>query len=63
MKALMCRPGLGQGAPGEALDDALLIACGEGAIRLLEVQREGRGPLAAGDFLRGRPVPAGTVLG
>ncbi len=63
MKALMSRPGLGQGAPGEVLDDALLIACGEGAIRLLEVQREGRGPLAAGDFLRGRPVPAGTLLG
>lgn len=63
IKALMCRLGLGTGAPGEALDDALLIACGEGAVRLTEVQREGRGALAAGDFLRGKAVSAGTRLG
>jgi methionyl-tRNA formyltransferase len=62
-KVLQSRPGLGEGAPGEALDDALLIACGSGAVRLVTVQREGRGPLAAEAYLRGAPVPAGTRLG
>jgi len=64
MKALMSRPGLGAEArPGQTLDDALLIACGEGAVRLLAVQREGRAPLDAAAFLRGAPVPAGVQLG
>jgi methionyl-tRNA formyltransferase len=58
VKALHSRLGQGAGAPGEALDDELLIACGEGAVRLLTVQREGRGPLAAEAFLRGQPAPA-----
>ena len=53
----------GAGEPGEVLDDALLVACGEGAVRLLKVQREGRGPQEAEAFLNGRPVPAGTRLG
>jgi methionyl-tRNA formyltransferase len=63
IKVLQSRLGLGEGAPGEALDDALLIACGSGAIRLITVQREGRGPLAAEAYLRGAPVPAGSRLG
>jgi methionyl-tRNA formyltransferase len=62
VKALLSRLGQGAGAPGEVLDDNLLIACGEGAVRLLTVQREGRGPLAAEDFLRGQPVPTGARL-
>jgi methionyl-tRNA formyltransferase len=62
-KVLHSRLGLGEGAPGEALDDELLIACGSGAVRLLTVQREGRAPLAAEVYLRGAPVPAGTRLG
>jgi methionyl-tRNA formyltransferase len=62
VKALMSRLGAGEGAPGLALDDALLIACGEGAVRLMQVQREGRDPAPATDFLRGLPVPAGTRL-
>jgi len=62
VRALLSRLGQGAGAPGEALDDNLLIACGEGAVRLLTVQREGRGPLAAEAFLRGQAVPAGAVL-
>jgi methionyl-tRNA formyltransferase len=53
----------GAGAPGEALDDALTIACGDGAIRLTLLQREGRGPLAAEAFLRGFPIPRGARLG
>jgi methionyl-tRNA formyltransferase len=63
IKALDSRLGQGSGAPGEALDDNLLIACGEGAVRLLEAQREGRAALAAEAFLRGTPVPAGFRLG
>lgn len=62
MKALHTRLGMGQGAPGEALDDELLIACGEGAVRLLKVQREGRAPLESEAFLRGQPVPVGSKL-
>ena len=52
----------GQGAPGAALDAALTIACGEGAIKLVEVQRSGKAPMLAQDFLRGTKVAAGTVL-
>jgi methionyl-tRNA formyltransferase len=62
VKVLQSRLGQGSGAPGEALDDALLIACGAGAVRLLSVQREGRAPLDADAFLRGNPVTAGTRL-
>jgi len=62
IKVLHCRLGLGEGAPGEALDDALLIACGSGALRLLGVQREGRAPLEAEAFLRGQAVPTGSRL-
>lgn len=62
VKALLSRLGQGSGAPGEVLDDNLLIACGEGAVRLITVQREGRGPLAADVFLRGQAVPAGARL-
>ena len=51
------------GEPGLALDDRLLVACGGGAVRLLRVQREGRAPQDATDFLRGFPIPAGTRLG
>ena len=52
----------GEGAPGEVLDDALLIACGEGAVRLLRAQREGKSAQDAGTFLRGFPLPAGARL-
>ena len=45
------------------LDDRLLIGTGEGAVRLLRVQREGRGPQDAETFLRGAPVAVGTMLG
>lgn len=52
----------GTGAPGEVLDDALTIACGTGAVRLLELQRAGRAPALAADVLRGFPIPRGTRL-
>ncbi len=63
VKALLSRVEDVGGAPGLALDDALLVGCGEGAVRLLRVQREGKGPQAADVFLRGFPVAAGTRLG
>ena len=50
------------GTPAVTLDDRLLVATGEGAVRLLRVQREGRGPQDAEVFLRGTPVPSGTRL-
>ncbi len=50
----------GGGEPGTVLDGAGTIACGEGAVRLVEVQRAGKGPVAAGDFLRGARLEAGT---
>lgn len=63
VKALHCRVEAGAGAPGEVLDEALLIACGQGAVRLLKVQKEGRAPLDAEAFLRGTAVARGLRLG
>jgi methionyl-tRNA formyltransferase len=48
--------------PGTMLDDRLSIACGTGALRLLRLQRPGRAPLDAAAFLRGCPIPPGTLL-
>ncbi|WP_269714631.1 methionyl-tRNA formyltransferase [Caulobacter sp. NIBR2454] len=63
IKALLSRLEDGEGAPGTTLDDRLLIACGEGAVRLLTVQREGKGAQNADVFLNGYPIPAGVQLG
>ena len=52
----------GAGPAGEVLDDRLAIACGDGAIRPVTVQRAGRGVSSAEDLLRGFPIPAGTRL-
>ena len=52
----------GAGAPGRVLDADLTIACGQGALRLIEVQRSGRAPMPAADFLRGARLCEGTVL-
>jgi methionyl-tRNA formyltransferase len=46
----------GSAAPGDLLDEHLTIACGEGAIRILELQRAGKAPMKAADFLRGTPL-------
>jgi methionyl-tRNA formyltransferase len=50
------------GAEGAVLDDELTIACGDAAIRPLTLQRAGRPAMSAAEFLRGCPVPVGTVL-
>lgn len=63
VKALLSANEDGDGAPGEVLDEALLVACGSGAVRLLRVQREGRAAQDAEAFLRGQSVAAGERLG
>lgn len=63
VKALLSRVEGGSGAPGEVLDGGLLIGTGRGAVRLLRVQREGRGAQDAEEFLRGWPLPPGVRLG
>ena len=62
IKVLRASLANGRGAPGELLDDRLKVACGAGAVRLLELQRAGKKPMVAGDFLRGFPLPPGTKL-
>ncbi len=62
LKLLLSRPEPGDGAPGTVLDDNLLVACGEGAVRLLRLQRPGKGPMEADVFLRGAPIQMGEAL-
>jgi methionyl-tRNA formyltransferase len=63
IKVLRSTGGEGKGPPGMALDDHMTIACGDGAIQLTQVQRAGKQPMSADEFLRGSPVKAGTQLG
>ena len=44
------------------LDESLLIACGDGALRPLLVQRAGKGPMNPEELLRGFAIPKGTIL-
>lgn len=53
----------GNGPPGTVLDDKLTIACTEGAVRLTEVQRAGKKPVSASEFLRGFRIAAGDRIG
>jgi methionyl-tRNA formyltransferase len=50
----------GAGVPGEVLDDHLTVACSDGAIRIIELQRAGKAPMKAAEFLRGVPLKAGA---
>jgi len=56
IKILRCEPAKGAGSPGDVLDDRLSVACGDGAIRILELQRAGKAPMKSTDFLRGTPL-------
>jgi methionyl-tRNA formyltransferase len=56
LKILRCEKIDHAGVPGELLDDRLTIACKDGAIRILELQRAGKAPMKAEDFLRGTPL-------
>ena len=60
IKVLRASLASGSGAPGTTLDDALTVACGDGAVRLVTIQRAGGAPMAADAFLRGTSVPAGA---
>jgi methionyl-tRNA formyltransferase len=63
LKVLAAVVAEGSGEPGTVLDDRLLVACGEGALRLTRVQLAGRAAMDAVAFLRGHPLAAGTHLG
>ena len=56
VKILRCEIVGGSGEPGVVLDDRLTIACEQGALRILELQRAGKQPMKAEEFLRGTPV-------
>lgn len=60
VKILRCELTKGAGAPGDVLDDQLTVACGDGAIRIIELQREGKARMQAADFLRGVPLKPGA---
>ena len=62
VKVLRTSRGEGAGAPGTVLDDRLTIACGGGAVRILELQRAGRQPMKADEFLRGTRLAPGARL-
>jgi len=62
VKVLLAALAEGAGPPGSVLDQSLSIACGVGAVRLLQLQRSGKRPMAAAEFLRGFPLPTGTRL-
>ena len=52
-----------EGKPGMTLDDQLTVACGFASLRPLRIQRAGKPAMDVGAFLRGKPIPAGTLIG
>jgi methionyl-tRNA formyltransferase len=60
VKVLRTTKGEGSGAPGTVLDGKLTIACGDGAVRILQLQRAGKQAMTAEEFLRGTPLAAGS---
>jgi methionyl-tRNA formyltransferase len=62
IKVLRTTKGEGTAAPATVIDDKLTVACGDGAVRILELQRAGRQPMKAEEFLRGTPLAARTRL-
>ena len=63
IKILSAELASGSGTPGTVLEVGLTVACGTGALRVSKVQRAGRAPMAAADFLRGFDLPRGSRLG
>ena len=63
IKVLAAVPAEGGGTPGVVVDDLPSVACGAGRLVLTRLQRAGRAPLAAAEFLRGCPLPMGSNLG
>lgn len=62
VKVLRSEVAEGEALAGTMLDAQLTIACGSGAVRLLELQRAGKQAMETEEFLRGHPVPAGARL-
>ena len=62
VRLLRTIPVAGKGAPGEILDEGLTIACGEGAVKLMELQRAGGRPLTGDEFLRGARLEKGKKI-
>lgn len=60
VKILRCELAKGAGEPGAVLDGHLTVACGDGAIRIIELQREGKARMQASEFLRGVPLKSGA---
>lgn len=63
LKILKVRVATGRGEPGAVIGAPLVVACGEGAVEILELQRAGRGAQGVGEFLRGFPIAEGAKLG
>lgn len=62
VKVLRSRPADGSGPPGTLVGEPLTVACGSGALALVEVQRAGKGPLGAETFRRGARIERGAAL-
>jgi methionyl-tRNA formyltransferase len=62
LKILHAMPVLDRGSPGEVITDDLVIGCGEGALKLLKVQRPGKGVMDAREMVKGFALPPGTIL-
>ena len=62
IKVLRTTRGEGTATPGTVIDDKLTVACGDGAVRILELQRAGRQPMVAEQFLRGTSLGVGMQL-
>ena len=62
VKVLRSIRGGGGGPPGTLLDGKLTMACGDGAVQLVQVQRAGKQPMSADEFLRGTPLKVGTKV-
>src|SRR3954471_21154433 len=60
LKILAALPVKDRGVPGEVVTEDLTVACGEGALKLLKVQRAGKGVMEARELLKGFPLPPGT---
>ncbi len=66
LRVLRARVESKRGAPGQVLElsgDGPLVACGEDALRLLEVQPEGKKPMSGRDYLNGHKLKVGELLG
>ena len=62
IRALHAKAESGSGEPGAVLDDMILVACGEGAVRITRLQRAGKGQMTAEEFQRGARIARGKRL-